>query len=73
MDTDVVLTTYGTLSSEYSNYESGGHSPLFGVSFYRIVLDEAHMIKSRTTAVAKCTPLLCPTFSNALAYQPATP
>ena len=28
-------------------------SSLFGVSFHRVVLDEAHMIKSRTTAVAR--------------------
>ncbi|EFR04951.1 ATP-dependent helicase RIS1 [Nannizzia gypsea CBS 118893] len=39
---DVVITTYGTLSSEH-----GKDSGCFGIHWYRIVLDEAHTIKNR--------------------------
>ncbi|EZF35199.1 hypothetical protein H109_03797 [Trichophyton interdigitale MR816] len=39
---DVVITTYGTLSSEH-----GKSDGCFGVHWYRIVLDEAHTIKNR--------------------------
>ena len=79
-DVDVVLTTYGIVSSEYSRAVRDGGSPngdaagdpgdgmavepvsrdlsgtIFGVRFHRVVLDEAHMIKSRTTNVARGGP-----------------
>lgn len=55
---DVVITSYGTVLSEYtqltragSNGSSGGG--LFSVCFYRIILDEAHHIKNRLSKTAK--------------------
>ncbi|KAH7424297.1 hypothetical protein KP509_11G001600 [Ceratopteris richardii] len=41
---DVVLTTYGVLSSEFASNEGDG--ALHGIHWHRIVLDEAHMIKA---------------------------
>ncbi|KAJ3048592.1 DNA helicase rad5 [Rhizophlyctis rosea] len=55
----VVLTTYGTLASEYGDGSSGKESPLFGVTWFRVVLDEAHYIKERSTRTSKaCCALL---------------
>ncbi|KAH9849280.1 SNF2 family N-terminal domain-containing protein [Lenzites betulinus] len=50
--TDVVITSYGTLVSEYAKHERQP-SPIFEVEWLRIVLDEAHHIKSRTSKSAK--------------------
>ncbi|KAF9376410.1 DNA helicase rad5 [Podila verticillata] len=69
---DVLITSYGTVMSEYSTYMSrkDGDGPLtlddvkahngwrkgsalFNVDFHRVVLDEAHQIKSRLTKTAK--------------------
>eukprot|EP00400_MALV-I_sp_L67-5_P000105 gene105-623_t len=44
---DIVLTTYGTLSSEPAD------SQLFSLVWHRIMLDEAHLIKGKITKVAK--------------------
>ena len=49
---DVLITSYGTVLSEYTQATKAGSSSnpdngLFSVSFYRIILDEAHNIKNR--------------------------
>ncbi|KAL2012325.1 hypothetical protein VTN00DRAFT_5043 [Thermoascus crustaceus] len=54
-DYDVVITTYGTLSSEHGG-KSTNKSGLFDVYWYRIILDEAHTIKNRN---AKATQAAC--------------
>ncbi|KAI0334349.1 hypothetical protein GY45DRAFT_1318351 [Cubamyces sp. BRFM 1775] len=50
--TDVVITSYGTLVSEHAKHEKQP-SPVFEVEWLRVVLDEAHHIKSRTSKSAK--------------------
>eukprot|EP01130_Rhizamoeba_saxonica_P018421 TRINITY_DN9210_c0_g1_i1.p1 TRINITY_DN9210_c0_g1~~TRINITY_DN9210_c0_g1_i1.p1 ORF type:complete len:829 (-),score=168.41 TRINITY_DN9210_c0_g1_i1:45-2531(-) len=49
-DFDVVLTTYATLAAELSSKKPGG---LLKLHWYRIILDEAHTIKDRSTRNAK--------------------
>ncbi|XP_011654243.1 DNA repair protein RAD5A isoform X1 [Cucumis sativus] len=48
---DVVITTYGVLASEFSaeNTEEGG---LYSVRWFRVVLDEAHNIKSSKSQIS---------------------
>jgi len=41
-DFDIVLTTYGTLSSEYIRNKGSG---LFSHKWFRVILDEGHYIK----------------------------
>jgi SNF2 family DNA or RNA helicase len=61
MDVDIVLTTYGSLQAELQSYRKNKHkgmafngaSPLLSVSWKRVILDEAHIIKNHTTLVAK--------------------
>ncbi|OJJ43974.1 hypothetical protein ASPZODRAFT_135394 [Penicilliopsis zonata CBS 506.65] len=54
---DVVITTYGTLTSEHGASGKGNKkSALFPVHWYRIILDEAHTIKNRN---AKATQAAC--------------
>jgi DNA repair protein RAD5 len=70
---DVIITTYNTLSFEYSQTYLNGtgkrkkkveptekkepppHSPIYMMSFYRVVLDEAHNIKNRKSLQARAT------------------
>lgn len=54
---DVVVTTYGTLASEWIESDSSGgkrqSGGLFELTWRRVILDEAHTIKSRVTKWAK--------------------
>ncbi|KAF1886837.1 hypothetical protein Lal_00046075 [Lupinus albus] len=43
---DVVITTYGVLSSEFSSESAEDNGGLFSIRWFRVVLDEAHIIKS---------------------------
>ncbi|KAI8899813.1 SNF2 family N-terminal domain-containing protein [Globomyces pollinis-pini] len=47
---DIVITSYGTLSSEYDNMKK---SPIYKTKWFRVVLDEAHLIKEKSTKAAK--------------------
>ncbi|KAJ5759480.1 hypothetical protein N7520_006636 [Penicillium odoratum] len=57
-DYDVVITTYGTLTSESSTAAADKvkKSGIFSVYWYRVILDEAHTIKNRN---AKATQAAC--------------
>ncbi|KAH9828203.1 DNA repair protein rad8 [Teratosphaeria destructans] len=55
---NVIITSYGTVLSEYNSVASfggnrGGHGGLFSLEYWRIILDEAHMIKNRQSKTAK--------------------
>ena len=52
---NVLITTYGTVTSEANDVEN---SAIFNTKWFRIVLDEAHHIKNRSTATAKAAFLL---------------
>ncbi|KAK5671522.1 hypothetical protein QVD99_002226 [Batrachochytrium dendrobatidis] len=61
-DANVVITTYDVLSADYKKLTSNNKthdnsnslvSPLFTKQWFRVVLDEAHIIKTRSTLVAK--------------------
>lgn len=49
----VVLTTYGMISSEHKQRLVNKSSSIFNFEFDRIILDEAHTIKNRSTQTAK--------------------
>ena len=48
---DLVLTTYGSVSSEVAARKKGrsGPCPLEEIGWFRVVLDEAHMIREQST------------------------
>lgn len=56
----VILTTYGTIQNEYQRLnkfrDALGHLPkvgIYSVTFFRIVIDEGHTIRNRSTKTAK--------------------
>lgn len=50
----VIVTSYGVLASEHSKFlKSGGQSSIFQVEWLRVILDEAHHCKSRTSKTAR--------------------
>ncbi|KAG2333517.1 hypothetical protein Bca52824_004697 [Brassica carinata] len=49
---DVVITTYGVLISEFSAENAAKNEGLFAVRWFRIVLDEAHTIKNSKSQVS---------------------
>ncbi|MBA0817205.1 hypothetical protein Gohar_001789, partial [Gossypium harknessii] len=49
---DVVITTYGVLASEFSTENSEDNGGLYSVRWFRIVLDEAHTIKSSKSQIS---------------------
>ncbi|SJL06101.1 uncharacterized protein ARMOST_09437 [Armillaria ostoyae] len=51
----VIVTSYGVLVSEHAKSEksSSWNSPIFETEWLRVVLDEAHACKSRTSKTAK--------------------
>ncbi|XP_062219183.1 DNA repair protein RAD5A isoform X2 [Phragmites australis] len=49
---DIVLTTYGVVASEFSTDGSIENGPLYSVNWFRVVLDEAHMIKSSRSLIS---------------------
>lgn len=51
---DIVITSYTTVNSEYS-FSNSQYKALGKLNWFRIVLDEAHMIRNQTTGVYKAT------------------
>ncbi|CAH9072757.1 unnamed protein product [Cuscuta europaea] len=49
---DVVLTTYGVLASEFSAEKVEENGGLFLIRWFRVVLDEAHTIKSTKSQIS---------------------
>ncbi|KAI9684348.1 MAG: hypothetical protein M1829_002158 [Trizodia sp. TS-e1964] len=54
---DIVITTYSVVSSEFDKrgkkMKDSGISPLEQINWFRIVLDEAHMIREQSTRQSK--------------------
>uniref|UniRef100_A0A6N2LJT6 RING-type domain-containing protein n=1 Tax=Salix viminalis TaxID=40686 RepID=A0A6N2LJT6_SALVM len=49
---NVVITTYGVLASEFSAEDAVGNGGLYSVHWFRVVLDEAHTIKSSKSKIS---------------------
>lgn len=56
-DFDLVITTFGSISNELQSRRKGksGPFPLEEISWFRIVLDEAHTIREQSTLMFKST------------------
>lgn len=58
-DYDVVITTYGTLTSDHGAVDKKkAGSGIFSVHWYRIILDEAHTIKNRNAKATQAASAL---------------
>ncbi|RDY08011.1 DNA repair protein RAD5A, partial [Mucuna pruriens] len=55
---DVVITTYGILASEFSSENAEDNGGLFSIRWFRVVLDEAHTIKSSKSQISIATAAL---------------
>ncbi|CAI0383903.1 unnamed protein product [Linum tenue] len=55
---DVILTTYGVLTAAYKQIQGVGASIFHKVEWFRVVLDEAHIIKSQKSQGAQASFLL---------------
>ena len=50
MEFDIIITTYSILATEIHGRGKGNKaSPLYDLNFFRVVLDEAHMIREQST------------------------
>ncbi|KAE8037511.1 hypothetical protein FH972_010097 [Carpinus fangiana] len=49
---DVIITTYGVLASEFSAENGEDNGGLYSVRWFRVVLDEAHTIKSSKSQIS---------------------
>ncbi|XP_021609407.1 DNA repair protein RAD5A isoform X2 [Manihot esculenta] len=49
---DVVITTYGVLASEFSAENAEENGGLYSIQWYRVILDEAHTIKSSRSQIS---------------------
>ncbi|TVY78219.1 DNA repair protein RAD5A [Lachnellula suecica] len=65
-DADIVLTTYHTIAAEVLDTES----PLYRVIWFRVVLDEAHMVRNGTTKLFKAVSRLSAKFRWCLTGTP---
>ena len=55
---NLIITSYGIILSEFNQVASrggdrGSHGGLFSLEFFRVILDEAHLIKNRQSKTAK--------------------
>jgi len=55
---NIIITSYGTVLSEYNQVAAAGGNKsaqggIFSLNYFRIILDEAHMIKNRQSKTAK--------------------
>uniref|UniRef100_A0ACD5ZK51 Uncharacterized protein n=1 Tax=Avena sativa TaxID=4498 RepID=A0ACD5ZK51_AVESA len=55
---EIVLTTYGVVASEFSTESSVEKGGLYSVHWFRVVLDEAHMIKSSKSLISQAAAAL---------------
>ncbi|KAF3657066.1 hypothetical protein FXO37_15126, partial [Capsicum annuum] len=55
---DVVLTTYGVLASEFSAENAEDSGGLLSIRWFRVVLDEAHTIKSSKSQISNAASAL---------------